>query len=115
MIIEELKKYIKENKTENFFYTGLNEKTLEQKYQYLKNHFEYDIMNSWNDLKSIANNVKIYNLNLTSDQQDRYFELDTIDPDFLYYEFINIIQEFEKITKTKIFFNRRSLLLHKSI
>ena len=26
--------------------------------QYLKNHFSYDIMNSWNNLKTIANNVK---------------------------------------------------------
>lgn len=31
-------------------------------FSFLVNHFEYDTMNSWNALHSIANNVKIYNL-----------------------------------------------------
>ena len=31
-------------------------------FNYLANHFEYDTMNSWNGYRSIANNVKVYNI-----------------------------------------------------
>lgn len=34
---------------------------------FLANHYKYYTMNSWNGLKSIANNVKLYNLNLEGD------------------------------------------------
>ena len=106
--IKSIKEYIKNNKCEQFFYKGLKEKTIEQKFQYLKQHFTYDIMNSWNNLKSIANNVKIYNLGLTSEQQNKFFELQEVDDDFLYWEQKNIIEEFQKLTNTEIFFNGRS-------
>lgn len=106
--IKNIKEYIKTNKCERFFFEGLKEKTLEQKYQYLKNHFQYDIMNSWNNLKSIANNVKIYNLGLTSEQQNNFFEINEADDNFLYYETIEIIKEFEKLTNTQVYFNGRS-------
>lgn len=38
-----------------------------QMFNFLKSHTEYWTMNSWNGLASIANNVKLYNLNLTGD------------------------------------------------
>ena len=105
-----IKNFIKENKSNNFFFNGLKERTIEQKYQYLKNHFNYDIMNSWNRLESIANNVKIYKLGLTNEQQNRFFELCEIDGGFLDFQcgFNFIIEEFEELTKTDIFFNGRS-------
>lgn len=31
-------------------------------FDFLHNHFEYDTMNSWNRMRSIANNVKVYNI-----------------------------------------------------
>lgn len=31
-------------------------------FDFLHNHFEYNTMNSWNGLSSIANNVKVYNI-----------------------------------------------------
>jgi hypothetical protein len=34
-------------------------------FEFLKEHFEYPTMNSWNGLTSIANNVKLYNLRLS--------------------------------------------------
>ena len=43
-------------------------KTLEEKFEYVKNHCMYYTMNSWNGAKSIANNVKIYNLKLDGDK-----------------------------------------------
>jgi hypothetical protein len=36
-------------------------------FNFLRDHFEYYTANSWNGLRSIANNVKIYNLNLAGD------------------------------------------------
>lgn len=36
-------------------------------WNFLKDHFTYYTMNSWNLSKSIANNVKLYNLNLEGD------------------------------------------------
>lgn len=38
-----------------------------QMFNFLKNHFEYPTMNSWNGLYSIANNVKLHRLNLSGD------------------------------------------------
>jgi hypothetical protein len=36
-------------------------------WEFLHNHFTYNTINSWNRQKSIANNVKLYNLNLDGD------------------------------------------------
>lgn len=109
MEIKDFKNYLKENKhIEKFFFTGLKENTIEKKYQYLKNHFNYDVLNPWNGLKTIANNVKIYNLGLTNEQEDNFFEINRIDPDFFDYLNNFDIEEFERLTQTKIYFNGRS-------
>lgn len=42
--------------------------TMQEKFDYVKNHFRYLTMNSWNSDKNIANNVKLYNLGLTKKQ-----------------------------------------------
>lgn len=48
------------------FYTkGIDITNDRQMFNFLKNHFEYPTMNSWNRLYSIANNVKLYNLKLS--------------------------------------------------
>ena len=107
--IEKMKNYLKNYRNiENFYFEGLKEKTLNEKYLYLKNHFNYYIMNSWNGLETIANNVKIYNLGLTNEQENNFFEIVNIDPYFFDYVNNPIIEEFEEITETKIFFNGRS-------
>lgn len=101
-----IKEFIKDNKkVKNIFFTGLKEKTLESKFEYIKEHYTYDVMNSWNNLESIANNVKIWNLELTSEQIDKFLELLDIDSDYIY-DILNIlIEDFEDITGTQIFFN----------
>ena len=43
-----------------------------QMFNYLKNHFTYSTLNSWNCLESIANNVKLYNLKLSGDWTKAY-------------------------------------------
>ena len=64
--------------------------SLKDKFDYVKNHYKYYTMNSWNRLWSIANNVKIYNLGLSSEQKDKAY-------DFIYcenfYDEINFLIE----------------------
>lgn len=50
-----------------FYQTGIDITNDKQMFNFLKNHFEYYTMSSWNRLGSIANNVKLYNLNLSGD------------------------------------------------
>ena len=50
-----------------FYKTGVDITNDKQMFNFLKNHFEYYTCNSWNGLCSIANNVKLYNLDLTGD------------------------------------------------
>ena len=53
MKIENFKNYIEEFKNvERYYFDGLKEKTLESKFEYIKDHFVYDILNSWNNLQS---------------------------------------------------------------
>lgn len=50
-----------------FYKTGIDITNDKQMFNFLKNHFEYWTMNSWNNNESIANNVKLYNLDLSGD------------------------------------------------
>lgn len=50
-----------------FYKKGIDITNDKQMFNFLKNHFTYDTLNSWNRLRSIANNVKLYNLNLSGD------------------------------------------------
>lgn len=61
-----------------FYKKGLDISNTKEMFEFLKGHFTYDTMNSWNGLKSIANNVKIYNLELDGDAWNalRYLEDD---------------------------------------
>ena len=47
-----------------FYKKGLDISNTKEMFEFLKGHFTYDTMNTPSGLKSIANNVKIYNLNL---------------------------------------------------
>ena len=61
--------------SKGFFNQTTTRMTLKEKFKYIKNHFYYDILNSWNGLKSLANNVKIYNLGLTNEQPSKFFDI----------------------------------------
>ena len=50
-----------------FYKKGIDITNDKQMFNFLKNHSTYYIMNSWNRACSIANNVKLYNLNLSGD------------------------------------------------
>ena len=50
-----------------FYKTGIDITKDREMFEFLKGHFEYPTMNSWNLLYSIANNVKLNRLGLTGD------------------------------------------------
>jgi hypothetical protein len=50
-----------------FYQTGIDITNDKQMFNFLKNHFEYYTLSSWNHRSSIANNVKLHRLNLTGD------------------------------------------------
>lgn len=63
------------------FYKEVDYNNYEEMFHFLSNHFTYDTMNSWNDLKSIAHDVKIWNLPVDSNkalaalEEDNYFQI----------------------------------------
>ena len=60
------------DKIEKFFRPTNEKMTNQEKFDYIKNHFRYDTMNSWNNSTSFANNVKIHNIGFTKEQQENY-------------------------------------------
>lgn len=50
-----------------FYKKGIDITNDKQMFNFLKNHFTYYTLSSWNRLESIANNVKLYNLGLSGD------------------------------------------------
>lgn len=50
-----------------FYKTGVDISSVKSMWEFLHNHFTYSTMNSWNGMKSIAHNVKLYNLKLSGD------------------------------------------------
>lgn len=76
--------------------------------EFLTSHFRYNTMDSWNHSTSYAHNVKIYNLGLTSEQEDRLYEMMNTDE---FYDEINFIIhdfELEHDYKWQVGFNGRS-------
>lgn len=51
-----------------FYKKGIDITNDKQMFNFLKYHFTYDTLNSWNNLVSIANRVKVYDLHLDGDE-----------------------------------------------
>ena len=88
-----------------YYVKGIDITNDKQMFNFLKDHFQYYTMNSWNRSKSIANNVKLYKLGLSGDW--------TVVLDFLSndsYDCINsMIEDWEFEHKSyKVGFNGRS-------
>lgn len=77
-----------------------------QMFNFLKNHPSYSTLNSWNGLRSIANNVKVYNLNLDG---DCWVALNALKLDDYSNEVTDIIKNWEATHPSyKVGFNGRS-------
>lgn len=57
------------------YYQKVKKSSRKEMVSFLENHFRYYTMNSWNRCSSYAHNVKIHNLLLTPEQNDKFFEL----------------------------------------
>ena len=71
------------------FYRKVNKNNNKEMFEFLKEHFKYSTLNSWNNLWSIANNVKVYNLGLDYKilellELDNYFTINTCIEDWEY-------------------------------
>jgi len=75
------------------FNKKIDKRNRKQMIEYLKNHFRYDTMSSWNNSTSYANNMKIYNV-IPSELQDKVSEL--MQTDEFYMEINERIREFDK-------------------
>lgn len=86
------------------FYKKVRKDSYKQMYEFLHNHSQYDILSSWNGLRSIANNVKLYNLPLRNDYSDALAALQEDE-----YFLINMtIRDFEEEHNVDVFFNGSS-------
>ena len=73
-----------------FYQKGIDITNAKQMFNFLKDHYQYYTMNSWNGIKSIANNVKVYNLKLSGNcynaltflQDDDYFTVNMMISDW---------------------------------
>ena len=65
-------------------------------FKYLKEHPLYWLMNSWNRLQTFAQNIKIYNLNVDKEVEDKLYELldvESLDIKFAYEDGVNDFEE----------------------
>lgn len=76
--------------------------------EFLTSHFRYDTMNSWNRSTSYAHNVKVYNLELSKDQEDKLWEM--IDTEEFYDEIQWLMDDFAEVHnyEWQVRFNGRS-------
>lgn len=102
-------------KSKEFFNKTKGIKTLKDKYDYINKHFYYFTMNSWNRTTSIANNIKAYNLPLSREQRNKFFEIladESLNNEF-YADINSIINDYIENEKVKynnidVFFNGRN-------
>ena len=88
-----------------FYKTGIDITNDKQMFNFIKEHFEYSIMNSWNRVNTIANNVKLYNLDLSGDWTIAYDLLNNGEYDNISF----MIQEWElEHPGYSVYFNGRS-------
>lgn len=88
-----------------FYKKGIDITNDRQMFEFLKKHFEYPTMNSWNCLYSIANKVKLYDLNLSGDWCTTLSLLESGEYETLNY----MIQDWEvEHPSYEVYFNGRS-------
>lgn len=93
-----------------FYTTGIDIASTKSMWNFLKEHYTYFTMNSWNRSKSIAHNVKLHNLKLDGDWVSvmRYL-LDEADSGCLQMYIEDEVKAFEEANPYyEVFFNGRS-------
>ena len=57
------------------FYEPVDLRSRAEMTRFLENHFRYDTMNSWNNSTSYACNLKVYRLGLTSEIENKLYDM----------------------------------------
>jgi hypothetical protein len=93
-----------------FYTAGVDIASPKSMWNFLKNHFTYYTMNSWNHLSTIANNVKLYNLELDGSWNTALcFLLDGNDCGDLQWQLQEMISSFNIFHPGyRVYFNGRS-------
>lgn len=78
-----------------FYKKGVNKQSAKSMFNFINDHYTYYTLHSWNGLESIANKVKLYNLDLID--EDKAFELmfDESDESGLQWALHTIIEDWE--------------------
>jgi len=63
----------------SFFHSKVDRRSRSAMVDLLKGHYRYSTMSSWNRLTSYANNIKIHRLGLSSEQEDKAYEMLNVD------------------------------------
>lgn len=78
------------------FAKEVNLENEEAVFKYLKEHPLYCLMNSWNRLRAFAQNIKIYNLNVDKEVEDKLYELLDVESSDIKFAYENGINDFEE-------------------
>ncbi|HEL2413253.1 TPA: hypothetical protein TZW92_001818 [Streptococcus suis] len=76
------------------FFKKVDKRSKQGMIDFLNEHLTYDTMNSWNRSTSYANNVKIYNLGLDEDIEDKLYKY--VDEEVEIYELDYILREMKE-------------------
>ena len=76
------------------FSKRVNKRSRKEMIAYLENHFRYNTMNSWNRSTSYACNMKLYNLGLDRETEDKLWDLLDV-PEF-YERLHELIEDFNR-------------------
>lgn len=77
-----------------FFSQRVDKRSRKEMTDYLSNHFRYNTMNSWNHSTSYACNMKLYNLGLDRETEDKLWDLIQV-PEF-YDRLRDVIDAFDR-------------------
>lgn len=93
-----------------FFEKKVDKRNREEMISFLTKHFRYNTMNSWNGSTAYANNVKLHNLNLPKEIEDKAWDFvcNEVESDFYNITVSDLIYFFREETGYDIGFNGRS-------
>lgn len=80
------------------YYQKVDKRSKKAMISYLESHLKYSTMNSWNRTQSYANNIKIYNLGLPKDLEDKFYIATSDNVEFLEFTWLidDMKEEFAK-------------------
>lgn len=90
---------------ERYFYKEVNKQSRKEMAFFINKHFTYNRLNSWNNWKGYANNVKIYNLGLKVYETLLNYEIDASE---FWDSVTDSLEYFKDLTGYEMYFNGRS-------